>query len=66
MGRSYLIFCIALLISCDNNKQPRKYRLAKEPLEDNIIINKPSVESNVDFTWSAPNNWTSVNTNSFS
>ena len=66
MGRSYLIFCIVLLISCDNNKQPRKYRLAKEPVLENIILEQSSPKSNIGFTWDAPNSWNSVNNNSFS
>jgi hypothetical protein len=66
MGRSYLIFCIILLISCDNNKHPRKYRLAKESVEDNIVLEQSPLESNIGFTWDALDSWNSIDNNSFS
>ncbi len=63
MGRSYLFFCIILLISCDNNKQqPRKYKLAKNPNPINIEPCKP----NVGFTWDAPENWECIEKHNFS
>ena len=65
MGRSYLIFCIILLISCDNNKQPRKYQLPKEILE-NIVLDKPSAKGTIDFTWDVPDSWIPIDNNSFS
>jgi hypothetical protein len=66
MGRSYLIFFIVLLlISCDNNKKPRQYRLAKDPLENTVIDKLPVKEKN-NFTWDAPGNWIIKENNSFS
>lgn len=66
MGRSYLIFCIVLLISCDNNKQPRQYRLAKESVEANIVLEQSPLKSNIGFTWDALGSWNSIDNNSFS
>ena len=66
MGRSYLIFSIILLlISCDNNKKPRQYRLAKDPLENTVIDKLPVKEKN-NFTWDTPENWIAKENNSFS
>ena len=66
MGRPYLIFSIILLlISCDNNKEPRQYRLAKDPLENTVIDKLPVKEKN-NFTWDTPENWITKENNSFS
>ena len=66
MGRPYLIFSIILLlISCDNNKEPRQYRLAKDPLENTVIDKLPVKEKN-NFTWDTPGNWITKENNSFS
>ena len=66
MGRSYLIFSIILLlISCDNNKKPRQYRLAKESL-DNTILDKIPVKEKINFTWNTPGTWIEKKNNSFS
>jgi len=66
MGRPYLIFSIILLlISCDNNKEPRQYRLAKDPLENTVIDKLPVKEKN-NFTWDTPGSWIAKENNSFS
>ena len=65
MGRSYLIFSIILLlISCDNNKEPRQYRLAKDSLENTVIDKLPVKEKN-NFTWDTPGSWIAKENNSF-
>lgn len=66
MGRTYLIFFIfLLLVSCDNNKEVRYYRLAKEPSENPALDKIPLKEKN-DFTWDTPNYWSPLDNNPYS
>ena len=66
MGRTYLIFFIfLLLVSCDNIKEVRYYRLAKEPSENPALDKIPLKEKN-DFTWDAPDYWSPLDNNPYS
>ena len=67
MGRSYLVFILVLFLSssCDNNKKPRQYRLAKDSLENTVLDKLPVKEKN-NFTWDAPTSWIIKDNNSFS